>query len=187
MVFQVTVSKALLVLLSTLALLLIGSGTARAEDSPDDVARQIKAAYLVKFANYIEWPPGSFEDPESPIVIGVIGADRLADELQRVTQTRLIGTRRVAVRKLTTRDTSARVHMLYMGTRAGGQLGEWFNSVEGQPVLSISDSTHDLAHASAIKFVVDNNRLRFDVSVPVAERSGIRITAPLLTVARQLE
>jgi hypothetical protein len=187
MTFLTPLPRPLLALLSALYLLLGSIGTSWAEASPDDVARQIKAAYLVKFANYIEWPPGSFEGPESPIVIGVIGADRLADELQRITHDRQVGKRPVAVRRLTTSDTSARVHILYMGTRAGDRLKSWFQSVEGQPMLSVTDSTHDLAHASAIKFVIDKNRVRFDVSVPAAERSGIKITALLLTVARELE
>ena len=181
-----TLPRHLLALLSALALLL-GSVATWAEDSPDDIARQIKAAYLVKFANYIEWPPTSFETPESPIIIGIIGADRLADELERIAPYRQIGKRPIIVRRFTTKDTEARSHILYLGSRAGANLGEWFSTVSRQPLLSVADASHELSSESAIKFVLDNNRLRFDVSLSTAERSGIKITAPLLTVARQLE
>ena len=49
---------------------------------------KVKAAFLYKFASYIEWPSQVFERPESPIVIGVAGADPL-----NMTGTILGGTR----------------------------------------------------------------------------------------------
>lgn len=182
-----TLPRSLLALLTALFLLLGSAGSGWAEDSPDDIARQIKAAYLVKFANYIEWPAKSFENPTSPIVIGVIGAPNLADELERITWNRQIGKHPFVINRLSTQDKTPAVHILYIGSRAGPRVKEWFESANTQPMLIVSDASHELSSASAIKFVLDDNRLRFDVSVPVAERSGIKITAPLLTVARRLE
>lgn len=158
-----------------------------AEDSPDNVVRQVKAAYLLKFANYIEWPRKSFETPESPVIIGVIGADRLAAELGRIAQDRLIGKRRVIIRRLSINDEAAKMHILFIGSNAGDRLGKWLGSNTEQPLLTVTDASNSLAHMSAIKFVLDDNRLRFDVSVPAAERNRIKITAPLLTVARNIE
>ena len=182
-----TLPRPLLALLAALTLLLGSAGTGWAEDSPDDVARQIKAAYLIKFANYIEWPPHTFSNPDSPIIIGVIGANPLADELERVTRDRQIGKRPIVIQRLSIQDTSAKVHILFLGRRAGPKINDWYQTVNTQPLLSVADASHELSSATAIKFVLDNNRLRFDVSVPVAERSGVKIGAPLLTVARRLE
>lgn len=183
-----TFARSLLTLLTVLALLLGMASPGWAEDSPDDIARQIKAAYLIKFANYVEWPPNTFENAESPIVIGIIGADLLADELERVTFNRpQIGKRPIVVERLTAKDSSPKVHMLYIGRQAGPKLKEWLQAMSAQPILSVADASHELSSTTAIKFVLDNNRLRFDVSVPAAERSGVKIAAPLLTVARQLE
>ena len=35
--------------------------------------RQVKAAYLYKFAGYIDWPEGAFAQPDSPLQIGIVG------------------------------------------------------------------------------------------------------------------
>ena len=170
------------------ALLVLGvPDSSRAEDSPDNTARQMKAAHLLKFAHYIEWPVQAFADPADPIVIGVIGAAPLAEELERISPAHEIGKRKVVVKRLTTEDTSAKVHILYIGRRSGPKVQEWFTTVETQPLLRVCDASHELAHACAIKFLMHDNRLRFDISLPATEASGIRITAPLLTVARQVE
>lgn len=183
-----TLTRHLLALLLALTMLLGMGRHGWAEDSPDDIARQIKAAYLIKFANYVEWPSNTFDTPDSPIVIGIIGADPLADELERVTMRRpQIGNRPIVVERLSVQDTAAKVHILYIGRRSGPKLREWLQALGTQPMLSVSDASHELSSETAIKFVLDNNRLRFDVSVPEAERSGVKIAAPLLTVARRLE
>ena len=180
--------RSLILALLALALLLPGhGGIARADDSPDQVVRQIKAAYLFKFANYIEWPAASFETAESPIIIGVAGAENLANELERISQGRLIGKRSIVVKRLSAQEKDAKLHMLFLGSNASSVVRDWYSSIEGQPILTITDATSEFAQGSAIKFVLDNNRLRFDVSLPAAQRNNVKITAPLLTVARQVE
>jgi len=182
-------------LLLALAWLLLSAfyGNSQADDTPEDIARQVKAAYIFKFANYIEWPASSFEAPDSPIVIGVTGADQLADELTRISANRLIGKRPVTVKRLTMMDSTAGVHILYLGGRDNGvtkprsQLKGWVSSLQGQPLLSIADATQEFAETAVIKFVIDNNRLRFDVSLAAAERNHHKVAAPLLTVARRLD
>lgn len=175
-------------LLPAFAWLLLGYvGTSQAEAQPDYLVRQIKAAYLFKFANYIEWPAQSFESPASPIIIGVIGADQLAAELDRTAKDKLVGKRPVIIKRLTVSDKATKMHILFMGSDAGSRLEKWFDSISQQPLLTVTDASNDLAHMSAIKFVLDNNRLRFDVSVPAAERNRIKIAAPLLTVARKID
>lgn len=173
-------------LLAVTSLLLGVTSPIRAEDSPDNTEPQMKASHLLKIAHYIEWPPTAFEDPASPIVIGVIGAAPLAEALEHISPTHEIGEREIVIKRLTTDDTSANVHILYIGRHEGAKVQEWISAVEAQPMLSVCDIRHELAHTCAIRFLMEDNRLRFDISLPAAERSGIRITAPLLTVARRV-
>ena len=37
---------------------------------------EVKAAFVVNFAKFTEWPSGSFPYPETPIIIGVAGGLR---------------------------------------------------------------------------------------------------------------
>ena len=58
---------------------LAGARPAQADAQADEY--RVKAAFLYKFGSYIEWPSGSFARADSPVTIGVMGADALADEL----------------------------------------------------------------------------------------------------------
>ena len=45
--------------------------------APKALEYAIKAAYLSAFATYLTWPEGTFPDPRTPLVIGVLGQDRV--------------------------------------------------------------------------------------------------------------
>jgi len=166
--------------------LLLFTAHGQADPFPDDTARETKATHLLKFIHYIEWPATSFESADSPIVIGLIGAPPLTEELERIAPEKRIENRTVVVKRLTMEESNPQVHILYIGRRSGAEAREWLSSMDSQPMLKVCDISYEHSDICAIKFVVDTDRLTFDISVPAAKSGGIKITAPLLTVARQV-
>lgn len=169
------------------ALLLAASWASLATEATQRTDMQLKAEHILKFAHYVEWPANAFGDATSPIVIGVMGAPALADELERISQSQQIAGRPVSVKNITADNAPDPVHILFLGTQPGSKSGKQPTSAATRPRLSVCDTSHDHAHACAIKFVQDSHRLRFDISLPAAEQAGIRIMAPLLTVARRVQ
>src|SRR5438093_1310750 len=78
-----TVLRALCAGVLAITLALASTCQCRAQtDSPAEY--QVKAAFLYKFVGYVEWPPQVFARADSPLVIGVVGADALADALEQM-------------------------------------------------------------------------------------------------------
>ncbi|HEX7249831.1 MAG TPA: YfiR family protein [Burkholderiales bacterium] len=158
---------------------------ALAQASPGEV--EIKAAFLYKFGSFIDWPPAAFPSPAAPFEIGVVGADALAAELERVVSERTVQGRPVLVRRLGRGDSLAGLHALFVGRSEGGRLGEILEGAKGRPLLVVTDSPEGAPPpGSMINFVAENDRLRFDVALPAAEQSGLRISSRLLAVARKV-
>ena len=175
---------ALLTLLS--ALLQAPMAQAQARDSTPDIVRQVKAAYLFKFGNYVLWPPQTFANDQSPIVIGVVAEDRLADELERIAVGRTISTRPVAIKRLQPGEMVSGVHILFIG-QGEASPSNWLLPLKGQPVLGVTEGESGLVPGGAINFVLDNNRVRFDVSLAAAEQNHLQLSAALLSVARKVK
>src|SRR5262245_54056967 len=55
-----------------IVLLIVAAVLARA-GAPPARESDVKAVYVLRFAEYVDWPPESFAGPESPIIIGVLG------------------------------------------------------------------------------------------------------------------
>lgn len=157
------------------------------KESDEILERQVKSAYIFKFGNYITWPDNVFTDATSPIIIGVVEDDSVAGELERVAAAgNLTGNRPVVIKKLQANDMSIDVHILYVSSNADKIISAYQNTHLQSATLYITNVEKGLSTGSVINFVQDNNRLRFDVSLPAAEHNKIKLDASLLTVARQV-
>jgi hypothetical protein len=157
-----------------------------AQPGPQAAEVQVKAAFLYKFLSFVEWPAHAFASDLSSIVIGVVGADALADELAAVVAQRTAQGRPVRVRKLRPGESVAGVHLLFLGRAEGSRAAGLVASAKGLSLLIVSDSDEAFANGSAINFVVVDNKLRFDVALRPAERGNLKISSRLLAVARKV-
>ena len=145
---------------------------------------RVKAAYVYKFGSYVEWPERRFARPDSPLAIGVIGADALAEELVQIVTGRNVNGHPVEVRKLRPGDPVANLHVLFIGRADGGRLGEILSAARGKGVLTVTESEDGLELGSVINFVMVDDKVRFDVAPPPPE--DLKISARLLGVARKV-
>jgi hypothetical protein len=155
------------------------------EESAQVLEQRVKAAFLFKFGGYVEWPESVFPRKESPLIIGVAGADPLAEELSRIVAGRTMNGRPVTVRLVRAGEPLSNIHILFVGRAEIDRLNELL--VQAQPVLTVTDMAKGLPQGSVINFVVAENRVRFEVSLDAAKRSGLKIGAPLLSVAMRVQ
>lgn len=147
---------------------------------------QIKAAFLYKFLGFVEWPANTFMRPDAPVVIGVLGAQALGDELAQAIAGREINGRPVIVRQLSADEPVTGLHVLFVGRAESSRAPAVLGRARGQPLLVVSEADDVFALGSTINFLVVDDKVRFDVALGPAERAGIKISARLLGVARRV-
>lgn len=155
----------------------------KAQDATVLEAR-VKAAFLYKFAAYVEWP--AEVHARSPLVIGVIGADEIAHELLQLVTVRPSDARPAMVRRLGVGDATDDLHILFVGRTVARPLDPVLRRAQRDGVLTVTESEEAFAHGSVINFKLVEGRVRFDVSLPAAEQSGLRLSARLLAVAHRV-
>jgi hypothetical protein len=144
----------------------------------------VKAAYLSKFAPFVEWPPTAFASASSPFQLCILGKDPFGSSLdQAVTGQRVAG-RPVAVRRLARADGVAGCQILYLGSSRDPAAGEALRAVRGSPVLTVSDAAQD---GAIIRFVVKDNRVRFDIDTAAATANSVTISSKLLSLATSVK
>jgi hypothetical protein len=149
--------------------------------------RQVKAAYLYKFAGFVEWPEGSFARPDSPLVIGVMAADALAEQLEQVVAGHAVNGHPLLVKKLRKGEALVNIHMLFLGALDKAALQEVMATSRDQPLLTVSDSQEVYAMGCIINFVVADERLRFEVALKPAAGARLRISARMLSAAYKVQ
>ena len=159
------------------------AGAAQAEGNP--LERQVKAAYLYKFAGFVEWPEGSFARPDAALQIGVAGNDALAEQVEQMVAGRSINGHPIVVRKLHRGEPLAGLHILFVG--AGEQAADFLAAARGQSLLTVTDSEDAAALGSMVNFVVADDKLRFEVALKAVAASRLRISARMLAAAYKVQ
>jgi len=146
---------------------------------------EVKAAYLYKFVSFIDWPESAFAGHADALVIGVAGAEAVHAELSRVLVGRSAHGRPLATRRVLPGDPIAGVQMLYVGD-LGLARSPWVQSLRDRPVLLVTDGPGGLDAGGALSFVLVQDRLRFEASLPAIERAGLKVSSRLLALAQRV-
>jgi hypothetical protein len=143
----------------------------------------IKAAFLYKFLSYVDWRQGTFRDAAAPIVIGVIGANDVADSLRSLTAGRAVGDRPVDVRQLRPGDALNDVHLLFVGRAESSRVAALAAAAQQRGTLLVTDYEGALDDGSMINMLIRQNRVRFEVSLDATEKGGLKLSSRLLGLA----
>jgi YfiR/HmsC-like len=144
----------------------------------------VKAAFLYRFAGYVTWPASV---AGHTFVIAVMGDADVASELQRILNGRQLNALPAQVRQISSLTDIDDAQMLYVGRAFAGDLASQLRSIAHRPVLVVTDSPDGLDAGGTVNFIVLDRRVRFEISLPAAERAGLRISSELLSVAARVQ
>ncbi len=165
------------VLLNLVAGSLAAVSAARAADAYSEDA--VKAAYLYRFAGYVDWPDE--ESANAPFTIAVLGSPSIARELRRLLPSLPINHRPAEVREVTGVRDLSKPQILYVGAGHADFLRAM--PTNGHPMLLVTDQEGGLEAGSVLNFLTVDHRVRFEVSLTAADRARLKISSELLTVA----
>jgi hypothetical protein len=148
---------------------------------------QVKAAYLYNFAKFVEWPKQAFASDSAPIRICILGPDVFGPALRDVTRGKTINGRYLDIEDQVA-PAKARSCQVVFASREMAKLNEALPLVAGAPnVLTVGEHKDFLERGGIINLVLENDRVRFEVNAGAAKRAGLKISAQLLSLARQVK
>jgi hypothetical protein len=163
---------------------------AQDRDSSDSSEYLIKAGFIFNFAKFVEWPQTTFAQPDSPIVIGILGTDPFGAIIDHIVQDKKIGGRGFVVKRLkwgTDLKDLKECKILFVGASERVHIDELVQIVKGLPILTVGETPGFAEHGGVIRFILEDNRVRFEVNVEAARQAGITISSRLLTLARIIQ
>jgi hypothetical protein len=152
--------------------------------SPTAGEYQLKAAFLFNFAKFVEWPPGSFSDASAPLRICVLGRDPFGEELRNITKDKTVNGRKLEVSQVLDLQVARTCHILFIASSEIARLKQILESLRGTDALTVGDTKGFVEQGGMINFVLENNRVQFEVNRKAAEQGGLKISSKLLSVAK---
>jgi hypothetical protein len=174
------------IIASIVGYLLLGlARLASAGESGTPSEYQLKAAFMFNFTKFVEWPAGSFTDTEMPFKIGVIGDDPFGGELEAIVQGKKMGSRAFLVKQLKTLAEIKTCHILFISQSERKRLSDIIRAANAGSVLTVSELDRFMQSGGMIRFVMEGNKVRFEINDDAARKAGLRISSKLLNLARR--
>lgn len=156
---------------------------ARGEEKFSEPA--VKAALVVTFASYVEWPTQTNTTAPADLVIGVLGSDRHQEAFAVAARQREGQPRKFTIRKLSSVSDDARDCQIVF-IAADVDASPMLESLKASPVLTVGESATFAESGGMIQLVTVGNNLRFDINLSAAQSVGLKISSKVLNLARRV-
>jgi hypothetical protein len=143
----------------------------------------VKATYLLRFAQFVEWPPSGLGPPGSPFNICILGNNPFGNVLDQIVSGEVVQGHSVAIRKIDGEPASGACRVVFVEDREKAA-----RSIErlGREVLTVGEGETFVRNGGMIGFVIENRRVTFDINRKSAEAAGLTLRSGLLSVARSV-
>lgn len=144
--------------------------------------QQIKAAFLVNFVRYVDWPERSFATADAPMTVCVLGdATPLAGIVGKIVRGHPLQVRTVAGA-----DEARTCHTLYVPDQDARRYVATLRGLQQQPVLTVGEGDGFIEAGGMIGLVHADTRLQFEVNLGVLQQAQLKASSQLLRLARNV-
>jgi hypothetical protein len=147
---------------------------------------QVKAAFLFDFAQFVEWPPGTFSDAGAPLTYCTLGGDPFGGALDESLAGKTIGGHPLRVKHLKELKEARTCQILFLSADESRLRALPMGDLAGTGVLTVGEAAHFARDGGVIGFCREQNKIRFEINLDAAERAKLKISAKLLVLAKSV-
>jgi len=140
----------------------------------------LKAAFLYKFAGFVEWPATS---GNVPLCIGVAGKDPFGSALDEVVKGKSINGRAFRIERLKLGQESAGCQIVFISSSEKARLRSILERLRGSAVLTVGDTPGFCDMGGIINMELAGDHVRLQVNLEAAERAHLQLSSRLLSLS----
>lgn len=140
--------------------------------------------FIYNFTKYLQWPSAN---SSGDFVIGVVGNSPIISELEKMAESKTVGSRKIVVKRFASVEDVAPCQMLFVPHNQNRHLSEITAKARKSSTLVITESP-GLAHkGSNINFVIKENKWRFELNKKAIDEANIKVSQELLSLSIPVE
>jgi hypothetical protein len=143
----------------------------------------LTVAFLYNFLKFTEWPAGSIS---KEITLCVSDDSIFGDELDAIAG-RSAQNKSIRIKRIELGENAKGCQLLFLPREEKPvRIQEWLKNMGNTPVLMVSNSDEFLDMGGMIVLIDDGNRLQFEVNLERVRPTGLKLSAQLLKIARDV-
>ncbi len=147
---------------------------------------QIKAAFLYNFGKFVEWPAEHQARLGEAFVIGVFGEDPFGSDIDTLLAEKSIKEKKILIKRFRTLEELEPCHILFISPKEAKKLADIIKRLGDENVLTVSDTVEFMANGGMVNFVMEDNRVRFEINKLATDKAKLKLSSQLLKLARSV-
>lgn len=161
------------------ALLLLGAAVGALAQSASEHA--VKAGFVFNFIKFTQWPAGG-DAANAPLRLCSTESQPLQGQLALL-QGRAVGSRALEIVPGALAAKVRQCDVLFLGEGDADRLDALLRGLGNAPVLTVGDLPGFVQAGGMIGLRIEASRVRFDVNLAAAQRSGLALNSQMLKLA----
>ncbi|MCV2359187.1 YfiR family protein [Paucibacter sp. TC2R-5] len=152
--------------------------------APDELPSEyrLKAAFLYRIGQFVEWPETPQRAGDSAFTICVLGSNPFGESLRELS-TRSLGARPIALLYPSSASEARLCQIVYTDLPTKKTVLELSALLADSPVLTVGGAAQFVDAGGGIGFVVVDGKLRLEINLDVLKRANLKPSAKLVEVA----
>jgi hypothetical protein len=147
----------------------------------------VKAAFLYNFAKFVEWPGGVFATHPETHRFCIYGVDLFGPALLQKLEKKVVQGRRVVILHPALPQELAACQIVFLSRGDDARLPEVLRAVGRLPVLLVGEIEGFAERGGMINFVVEEDRVHFEINRRAAAATGLQVSSKLLDLAKVID
>lgn len=156
-----------------------------AQENDAVVEYKIKAAFLLNFAKFINWPEGSFTGENQLFKVCVLGENPFGSSLSAI-ESRTVGNRKVKLQYVNDFEKAEDCHLLFISASEKDNLEAINTALSDRAIATVSDIEGFASDGGIIEFVAMEDKLAFTINLSRAREQELKIHSALLNLATEV-
>lgn len=144
---------------------------------------EVKAAFLINFAKYVEWPDKAFPESDSPFKIGVLGPNPFGDTLKRLASDQELDGRKITIKQSDNIEELIACHIVFLPGPDRKSTSTELEIFKELPVLTVGEQAGFAEQGGTVNFVLVETKVKFEINTASANRTDLKVSPRLLRLA----
>jgi hypothetical protein len=147
----------------------------------DPQAKQ-RSFFIYNFTKNFEWP-----NKDGNFIITVIGdSPGLVAELSNLAKSKKVGTQNMEIQNHPSAKECEKANIIFITTEKSLLLNDFVAKFKGKGTLIVTEKTGLAKVGAAINFIIEDNKINFELNKTVTTKAGLNVSAYLEKMAKNV-
>ncbi|MBL7699582.1 MAG: YfiR family protein [Chitinophagaceae bacterium] len=143
---------------------------------------QVKAAFILNFSKFVEWPGDAFARQSDIFILGVLGKDPFGDYLDEIVEGEKIEGKKLIIQRYNSVDDIHDCQILFINVPE--ETGAVIKRLKGRSILTVSDDADFSRAGGIIQFYKQDDAIRLQINPDAAKEANLTLSSKLLRIAK---